>query len=131
MEFADKVVIITGGATGLGKATAIKLASMGAKVVIGNRNVDKGNAVVDEIKKNGGTAIFHRTDQSKREDAMALVERAVKEFGRLDMAFNNAGGGEVATIDQITEDELDYAFDLNAKGASSSLCIMEMNDRHE
>ena len=86
-----KVGIVTGGGTGIGRATALAMAKAGAVVVIGNRDATKGEEVVALIRQAGGRAVFQKTDVSKPADVKALVERAVKEFGRLDIAHYNAG----------------------------------------
>src|SRR6266481_9641315 len=87
----DKVGIVTGGATGIGRATALAMAKAGAVVVIGNRDVTKGEEVVALIRQAGGRAVFQKTDVSKPAEVKTLVDKAVAEFGRLDVAFNNAG----------------------------------------
>jgi NAD(P)-dependent dehydrogenase (short-subunit alcohol dehydrogenase family) len=92
-SLANKVAIVTGGGTGIGRATALAMASAGALLVIGNRDARLGEEVVRSIEQAGGRAVFQVTDVSKPDDVKALVERAVKEFGRLDLAFNNAGTG--------------------------------------
>jgi NAD(P)-dependent dehydrogenase (short-subunit alcohol dehydrogenase family) len=81
----NKVGIVTGGGTGIGRATALAMAKAGASLVIGNRDAKLGEEVVRAIEQTGGRAAFQVTDVSKPEDAKALVERAVKEFGRLDL----------------------------------------------
>lgn len=94
-RFTDKVVLITGGSSGTGRAAALRLADEGAAVVLGARRKDEGGAVADEIRSAGGAALFVPTDVTVESDVAALVETAVREFGRLDAAFNNAGGGRV------------------------------------
>ena len=96
-DLKGKVGIVTGGGTGIGKATALAMAKVGAVVVIGNRDAAKGEEVVPLIRQAGGRAVFQKTDVSKPADVKALVERAVSEFGRLDLAFNNAGSGRPAS----------------------------------
>ena len=91
MELNGKVAIVTGGGSGIGRATAIAFGKAGASVVIANRNVEKGEEVAQFIRSNGGKAIFVKTDVTQSEDVEALVNLTVKEFGRLDIAFNNAG----------------------------------------
>ncbi len=87
----NKVGLVTGGGTGIGRATALAMARAEASLVIGNRDAERGEEVVRAIEQAGGRAVFQATDVSKPEEAKALVERAVSEFGRLDVAFNNAG----------------------------------------
>ena len=86
-----KFGIVTGGGTGIGRATAVAMTKAGAALVIGNRDASKGEEVVQLIRQAGGRAVFHKTDVSKPDDVKSLIERAVTEFGRLDLAFNNAG----------------------------------------
>lgn len=93
-----RVVVITGAASGIGKATALKFASKGDQVVVADFNELAGAATVEEIKAAGGAAIFVKTDVSKFEDVEALVETAVKEYGRIDVMFNNAGIGSSSGV---------------------------------
>jgi NAD(P)-dependent dehydrogenase (short-subunit alcohol dehydrogenase family) len=93
-DLKGKVALVTGGASGMGRATAVKLAAMGVKVVItAAHNVKGGEEAAAEIKAAGGEAVFMQADVSKEEDVKALVERTVSEYGSLDLAFNNAGIG--------------------------------------
>jgi NAD(P)-dependent dehydrogenase (short-subunit alcohol dehydrogenase family) len=92
----DKTVIITGAASGIGKATAALFAKQGANVVVSDIQESEGNIVVQEIISAGGKASFFKTDVSKPEEMEALVNFAVKTYGKLDIAVNNAGiGGEI------------------------------------
>jgi NAD(P)-dependent dehydrogenase (short-subunit alcohol dehydrogenase family) len=116
-DLTDKVGIVTGGGTGIGRATALAMAKAGAVVVIGNRDAVKGEEVVALIRQGGGRAVFQKTDVSKHADAKALVERTVKEFGRLDLAFNNAGmDGEQVPLHQQDIEKAGVLFDVNIKG---------------
>jgi NAD(P)-dependent dehydrogenase (short-subunit alcohol dehydrogenase family) len=90
-EMDDKVILITGGTSGLGEAAARLLASRGAKVAITGRREEQGNAVVSAIKSAGGEAIFIKSDVTVRSDVAAMVAKTVERFGRLDGAVNNAG----------------------------------------
>ncbi|WP_083670036.1 SDR family oxidoreductase [Singulisphaera sp. GP187] len=93
------------------------MSQAGAAVVIGNRDASKGEAVVDLIKDRGGKACFLKTDVGRPEDAKALVARAVSEFGRLDVAFNNAGvDGEQVPLHQQDIAIASTLFDVNIKG---------------
>jgi NAD(P)-dependent dehydrogenase (short-subunit alcohol dehydrogenase family) len=116
-SLANKVAIVTGGGTGIGRATALAMARAGASVVIGNRDAKPGEEVVRAIEQTGGRAVFQVTDVSKPEDAHALVQRAVHEFGRLDLAFNNAGtAGEQAPLHEQDIEKASWLFDVNIKG---------------
>jgi NAD(P)-dependent dehydrogenase (short-subunit alcohol dehydrogenase family) len=116
-RFSKKVVVVTGGGSGIGKATALQFASEGASVVIGNRNESKGREVVKEINDAGGNASFIQTDVTKESDVKALVDHAVSKYGKLDAAFNNAGTeGDTATIVEDTEKNFNRIFDVNIKG---------------
>lgn len=116
-DLKNKVGIVTGGGTGIGKATALAMAKAGAVLVIGNRDAVKGEEVAGLIRQAGGKAVFQKTDVSKPADVQALVARAVSEFGRLDLAFNNAGmdGEQVALHEQDIE-KASALFDVNIKG---------------
>jgi len=103
-----KVAGITGAASGIGRGTAIRFAGEGAAVVIADLNVEGGEAAVRDCKENGGRAVFQKTDVSAEADVKAAVARAVKEFGRLDIMYNNAGlGGAVGPIDETTVENWD------------------------
>ncbi len=93
-DIKGKVVLVTGGATGMGYATAKEFASLGAKVIVTTgHNLVKGEAVAQEIRDAGGEAEFMKCDISSEESVKACVEAIVEKYGRLDCAFNNAGVG--------------------------------------
>lgn len=103
-----KVAVITGAASGMGRATAVRFAGEGAAVVIADLNEDGGAAAVRECKENGGRAVFQKTDITSEEAIKAMIDRAVKEFGRLDITYNNAGlGGALGSIEHITVEDWD------------------------
>jgi NAD(P)-dependent dehydrogenase (short-subunit alcohol dehydrogenase family) len=114
--FSGKVALVTGGTSGIGKATAIEFARAGAKVVLTGRRDKEGAHVVAEIQKLGGDAAFVRTDVAKDADVKVMVEFAVDKFGRLDVAFNNAGVEWKGPLDQATEAEYRRVFDINVWG---------------
>jgi NAD(P)-dependent dehydrogenase (short-subunit alcohol dehydrogenase family) len=106
-----KVAVITGAASGIGRSTAIRFAGEGAAVVIADLNREGGDATVRDCKENGGNAVFQLTDVAKEENVKAAVDRAVKEFGRLDIIYNNAGlGGAVGPLEKTTADNWDRSF---------------------
>ena len=85
----------------MGRGTAVRFAGEGASVVIADLNQEGGEAVVRECKENGGNAVFQKTDVSSEEQIKAAIDRAVSEFGRLDITFNNAGiGGALGPLDK-------------------------------
>lgn len=121
-DFDGKVAVVTGGGTGIGRATAIAFAREGAKVVIGNRNAEAGEAVVQAIRDAGGEASFLKTDVSSEDDVKALVDHAVSSYGRLDAAFNNAGvGGRPGPLADQTTENFDFVMGINVKGVWLSM----------
>src|SRR6266481_5682795 len=121
--FENKVVVVTGGTSGIGKAAALALARAGAKVVVSGRRENEGQAVVKEIENSGDKAVFVRTDVSREPEVKALVGKTVATFGRLDFAFNNAGieGTGGVTTDQQTEENYRRTFDINVLGVLLSM----------
>ena len=117
MDLRNKVAIVTGGGSGIGRATAITFASYGASVVIANRNVERGEEVAQFIRSTGGKAIFQKTNVVETSDVEALVNRTVSEFGSLDIAFNNAGiDGSHLPLAQQSEADVTDLLDVNVKG---------------
>lgn len=117
MSMQDKVGLVTGGGSGMGRAAAIALAAQGATVVLAGRTEDKLAAVRDEIIEAGGKAGTCVMDAARRADNEALVRFVVSRFGRLDFAFNNAGGhADFKPIDQTPVEESEWVIDLNFKG---------------
>src|SRR2546430_4024368 len=116
-----KVALVTGGPSGIGKATAIAFARAGAKVVLTGRREKEGAQVVAEIKRLGGDAAFVRGDIAKDADVKAMVDFAVDKFGRLDIAFNNAGVEWKGPLEKATEAEYRRIFDINVWGVLNSM----------
>jgi len=116
MRLLNKVAVITGGNSGIGRATAIRFALEGAKVVIGARDIDAGKEVVDFIKKNGGKSVFVKTDVASEVSVKNLVDFAVKLFGRIDIMFNNAGVDLAKPVTETSEEELNSVLNVNLKG---------------
>ena len=104
-SYTNKVVLITGGTSGIGKATALAFAEAGAKVVIAGRREKEGAEVASEINKTGGTAAFVRADVAKDADVQRAVNFVLSTHGRLDVAFNNAGVEVGGAHDQVTEEQ--------------------------
>ena len=116
-QLTDKVAIVTGGSSGIGRAAAIELARAGAKVVVAARRTDQGEATVAAITGAGGTAVFHQTDVTEPDQVKALVERAVTDFGGLHIAFNNAGTeGTLAPFVEDNIENVQNVFAVNVKG---------------
>jgi NAD(P)-dependent dehydrogenase (short-subunit alcohol dehydrogenase family) len=108
-----KVAVITGAASGIGRASAIRFASEGAAVVVTDLNAQGGEESVAECKRAGGRAVFHRVDVTSEADVKAAVDRAVSEFGKLDIIFNNAGlAGAVGKIEETTAENWDRTFSI-------------------
>lgn len=120
-DYTGKVALVTGGTSGIGKATAIAFAQAGAKVVLSGRREKEGAAVVAEIERLGGTAAFVRADVAVEADVKAMVDFAVATHGRLDVAFNNAGVEWMGPLEAATEAEYRRVFDINVWGVLSSL----------
>jgi len=116
-----KVALVTGGTSGIGKTTAIEFARVGAKVVLTGRREKEGAQVVDEIRKLGGDAAFVRADVTKDADVKAMVDFTVGKYGRLDVAFNNAGVEWTGPLDRATEAEYRRVFDINAWGVLNAM----------
>ncbi|HST30482.1 MAG TPA: SDR family oxidoreductase [Chthoniobacterales bacterium] len=119
--FEGKVALVTGGTSGIGKATAIAFARAGAKVVLSGRREKEGAEVVNEIKKLGGEAAFVRADVAKDADVKAMVKFTLEKFGKIDIAFNNAGVESTGPLDQATEAEFRRVFDINVWGVLNSM----------
>ena len=120
-DFTDKVVLVTGGTSGIGRTTAIAFAKAGAKVVLSGRRDAEGKAVVKEIEAAGGVARFLRADVAIEADVKNLVEQTVAAFGRLDVAFNNAGVESMGSLLEVSEADYRRTFDVNVWGVLTSL----------
>src|SRR5262245_14932842 len=119
---AGKVALVTGGSSGIGRASALRFADEGARVVIAARRGDEGEETVRLIRERGGEATFVRSDVSQALEVETLVERCVERYGRLDCAFNNAGIiGRMIPMVEYAETDWDAVMDVNLK--SVWLCL--------
>ena len=116
MKLKDKIAIITGGASGIGKAAALLFAKEGAKVVIAGIDEKKGKAAAEEIISNGSDSIFVKCDVSSSKDVKNMVDKAIKSFGTIDILFNNAGIYEDRPVHELPEELWDKTIDTNLKG---------------
>ncbi|MFT8521570.1 SDR family oxidoreductase [Gluconobacter oxydans] len=115
-NIAGKVVLITGGSSGLGEATARYLAARGAKVAIAARRRDRLDEIVSELTAQGQTARAYTLDVTKRSEVEETVAAVTRDFGRLDVLVNNAGLMAIAPIQKLMVDEWDRMIDINIKG---------------
>jgi NAD(P)-dependent dehydrogenase (short-subunit alcohol dehydrogenase family) len=121
-QLAGKVALVTGGGTGIGRATALAFAARGAHVTVAGPDDDTGKAVVAEIESAGGEGLFVATDVSSSADAEGMVAATVGRFGGLDYAYNNAGiESSIAAIADVTEEEWDRVSAVNIKGVFLSM----------
>jgi NAD(P)-dependent dehydrogenase (short-subunit alcohol dehydrogenase family) len=121
-DMNDRVALITGASSGIGRATAEAFAGKGARVVLAARRQDELVSLVTEVEVRGGKATAIETDVSAAKDVERMVAHAIEAFGRLDYAVNNAGiEGQWAGITELAEDEWDRVLDINLKG--TFLCM--------
>lgn len=117
-----KVALVTGATSGIGRAAALAYAREGARLVMGARRSEEGNALVEEIRQDGGEAMFVSTDVCIESDIERLVATAVERYGRLDIAFNNAGiEGLVAPFDAQTDENFTAIMDTNVRSVFWSM----------
>lgn len=116
MTLRNKIVIVTGGNRGIGRAISLSFAQEGAKVIIAARNETKAREVMDDIKKQGSECLFVRTDVSQSEEIDNLVKATLDEFKRIDILVSNAGIISIAPVVDLQEKEWDKIMEVNAKG---------------
>jgi NAD(P)-dependent dehydrogenase (short-subunit alcohol dehydrogenase family) len=120
-SYTNKIVLVTGGTSGIGKATAIAFAEAGAKVVVTGRREKEGAEVAAEITKTGGTAAFVRADVTKDADVVKAIDFVLSTHGHLDVAFNNAGVEIAGPLNEVTEEQYRRTFDINVWGVLNSM----------
>lgn len=116
MRLKDKVAIITGGANGIGRETAITFAKEGAKIVVADFDEVSGEELVDLLHKQGAEAHFQQVDVSKHESVLQMVEGAIKAFGKIDILINNAGITRDAMLKKLTVEQWQQVIDVNLSG---------------
>lgn len=118
LDFTGKVAVVTGGATGIGYATALQLARLGASVVIASRTAEELEAAAAQIEESSSSrCLAIPTDVKDEEAVIRLVQRTVDEFGQLDVLINNAGGTRMGPLEQIPSRGWDSIFELNTRSA--------------
>ena len=118
----DKAILITGGSTGIGRATALRCAEEGAALTIADVNVKAGQAITEEINASGGRACFVESDVTQTDQVKQMIATTVEAYGRLDGAFNNAGiEGTIASIAKMSEAEFDRTINVDLKAVW--LCV--------
>lgn len=111
-----KVIAVTGASAGIGRATALRLAENGARMVLGARNTEKLEKLTAEIKTAGGEAVGIEIDVKNKTDLIRFTDSAVKQYGRLDVMVNNAGISQLSRIDELDVDGWEDMIDVNLKG---------------
>jgi NAD(P)-dependent dehydrogenase (short-subunit alcohol dehydrogenase family) len=119
--YHDKVALVVGGTSGIGKATALAFAGAGAKVVISGRREKEGRSVAAKITETGGTAAFFRADVTNDADVGNTIDFVRSTYGRLDVAFNNDGVEFAGSLDQVTEEQYRSIFDVSVWGVLNSM----------
>lgn len=115
-NLTNKVIVVTGATSGIGKASAIALAAQGATVVLAGRRAAEGDAVAQQIWANGGKALFVKADVTVPSEVENLFQTAKNEFGKIDSVFLNAGVFDFSPIAEQSQDKLNWHIDINVKG---------------
>lgn len=116
MRLTEKIVLITGSGSGIGKNSALLFAKEGATVVVNDLDAVKGEETVKEIQEAGGTSIFIQADVTDPASVQVMVERTIREFGRIDVLFNNAGVSGVGALHEVEPDAWDRVMNVNIRG---------------
>ncbi len=124
MRLENKVAIITGGGSGIGREAALLFAKEGAKVVVADVNEKGGEETAAEIRKNGGDGFFAKLDVTNREQSKQVVKDSLGKYGRIDVLINNAGITQDALLSKMTEEQWERVIDVNLKGVFN--CIQAL-----
>lgn len=116
MRLADKVALITGSGSGIGKSSALLFAQEGAIVIVNDLDADKGQETVDEIKSLGGQALFIKADVTDPDSVRSMVDEILAAYGRIDVLFNNAGISGVGQLHEVEPDDWDRVIRVNIRG---------------
>jgi NAD(P)-dependent dehydrogenase (short-subunit alcohol dehydrogenase family) len=120
-SYTSKIVLVTGGTSGIGKAAALAFAKAGAKVVLAGRREREGAEVAAAISKNGGTAAFVHANVATDADVVKAIDFVLSAHGRLDVAFNNAGVEITGPLHALSEEDYRRTFDINVWGVLNSM----------
>jgi NAD(P)-dependent dehydrogenase (short-subunit alcohol dehydrogenase family) len=120
-RFENKVVLVTGGTSGIGRAASLMFAAEGGQVTFCGRNVERGKQVEDQIKESGGDATFIRADVRNEIEVKALVDRTMESYGHLDVAFNNAGISIEKPLHEYSAAEFDDVINTDLRGVFLSM----------
>lgn len=112
----DKVIVVTGASSGIGRAIALNLAAAGAKLVLGARRTARLEELSSEISRNSGESVFLKTDVTSGQDLVELCNLAIEKFGRLDVMVNNAGISQLCKMEEIDIEGWEQMIDVNLKG---------------
>ena len=131
MRLKDKVALITGSGSGIGKSTALLFAQEGAAVIVNDLNKEAGNETVEQIRSEGGQALFIQADVTDPASVQKMVQTALTEFGRIDILFNNAGISGVGRLHEIEPEDWDKIMSVNVKGVylPSKYVVTHMMER--
>jgi NAD(P)-dependent dehydrogenase (short-subunit alcohol dehydrogenase family) len=133
MRLSDKVALITGSGSGIGKSSALLFAREGAAVIVNDLDAEKGMETVEDIASAGGRAIFIQADVTVPEQVKAMVDAAVEQFGRIDVLFNNAGVSGVGMLHEVEPEAWDRVMTINVRGVflPSKYVLPHMMERRE
>ncbi|MFC0214975.1 SDR family NAD(P)-dependent oxidoreductase [Paenibacillus chartarius] len=131
MRLKDKVTLITGSGSGIGKSSALRFAREGAAVIVNDLDLAKGEETVQEIRSAGGEAVFLQADVTNPESVRSLVDGAIARYGRIDVLFNNAGISGVGAIHEVEPEAWDRVMQVNIRGVylPSKYVLPHMMDR--